>query len=207
MIWRKAGVGAGFFVAFLGCAAVLVTMTAAAAEPNLIVVLESWHNLEYAQEACSRAASRADMENITRVLNNASDYDLEYVKRYQEQFDGIWECKSVKDARELGRRLENSIIDQLAVNARCAGVSAYIEGDDKFDGKRNAAAMQAEERNDYWGLHVDYWPGSKVRGWWLFPKKARGTMENGRMISGEGTLSQIAEQVCIVVSGRGASVR
>jgi hypothetical protein len=82
----------------------------------------------------------------------------------------------------------------------------YIEGYDKFDGKFNAVAMQAEERNDYWGLMVDYAPGSKVYSWALFPT-ARSGRPNGRMISGEGAASQIAEQVCIVVTGRGASVR
>jgi hypothetical protein len=120
--------------------------------------------------------------------------------------DGIWECKSVKDRRELGRRLENNIMDQLAVNTRCSGVSAYIEGYDKFDGKFNAAAMQAEERGAFWSLMVDYAPGSKVHAWSLFPENAVGaTSSNGRLISGEGTVSQIAEQVCAVVTGQGTS--
>ena len=66
--------------------------------------------------------------------------------------------------------------------------------------------MQAEERNDYWDLMVDYAPGSQVYSWALFPT-ARSGRPNGRMISGEGAAFQIAEQVCIVVTGRGASVR
>jgi hypothetical protein len=123
---------------------------------------------------------------------------------------GCWivaaNAQLVEDPRELGRRLEDSIMDQFAVNTRCGGVAAYIEGYDKFDGKFNAVAMQAEERNDYWGLMVDYAPGSKVYSWALFPT-ARSGRPNGRMISGEGAASQIAEQVCIVVTGRGASVR
>jgi hypothetical protein len=93
----------------------------------------------------------------------------------------------------------NNIMDQLAVNTRCSSVSAYIEGYDKFDGKFNAAAMQAEEGSGYWSLMVDYAPGSKVHGWSLFPVNASGTTpSDGRLISGEGTVSQIAEQVCIV---------
>jgi hypothetical protein len=111
-----------------------------------------------------------------------------------------------QDTRELGRRLEDSIVDQFSVNTRCAGAAAYIEGYDKFDGKFNAVAMQAEELNDYWDLMVDYAPGSKVYRRALFPT-ARSGRPNGRMISGEGTVSQIAEQVCIVVTGHGASVR
>src|SRR5207244_12751352 len=56
------------------------------------------------------------------------DYDPEDVKFTKQQFDGISECKSVKDPRELGRRLEDSIMDQFAVNTRCGGVAAYIAG-------------------------------------------------------------------------------
>jgi hypothetical protein len=205
-MWKQAGVGACFLVVLVGCAAVLLTVTAATAEPKAIVVLSSLHNLDYAEAACSRLHSMADMKDITEVLNNASDYDPEDVKFNKQLFDGIWECKSVKDARELGRRLEDSIEDQFAVNTRCTGVAAYIEGYDKFDGKFNAVAMQVEERNDYWDLMVDYAPGSKVYSWALFPT-ARSGRPNGRMISGEGTVSQIAEQVCIVVTGHGASVR
>jgi hypothetical protein len=70
-------------------------------------------------------------------------------------------------------------------------VAAYIEGYDKFDGKFNAVAMQAEERNDYWGLMVDYAPGSKVYSWALFPT-ARSGRPNGRMISGEDAASQMS---------------
>ena len=98
-------------------------------------------------------------------------------------------------------------MDQLAVNVRCAGVSAYIEGYDKFDGKLNAAAMQAEERGAFWSLMVDYAPGSEVYGWSMFPENASGGAPNGHLISGKGTVSQIAEQVCIVVTGQGRRVR
>ena len=92
---------------------------AATAEPKAIVVLSSLHNLDYAEAACSRLRSMADIKDITQVLNNASDYDPEDVKVNKQEFDGISECKSVKDPRELGRRLEDSIMDQFAVNTRC----------------------------------------------------------------------------------------
>jgi hypothetical protein len=205
-MWKQAGVGAGSLLVLLGCAAVLLTVTAATAEPKAVLILSSLHDLDYAEAACSHLRSVADIKDLARVLNNASDYDPEDVKINKQLFDGISECKSVNDPRELGRRLENNIMDQLAVNRQCAGVSAYIEGYDQFDGEFNAVAMQAEERNDYWGLMVDYAPESKVYSWALFPT-ARGGRPNGRMVSGEGTVSQIAEQVCIIVTGQGASVR
>ena len=163
--------------------------------------MASIYNVDFAEASCSHLLKVVDVKNITRVLNNPSEFDPENVKSNKQLFDGISECQSVKDRRELGRRLENNIMDQLIVNARCAGVSAYIEGYDKFDGKFNAAAMQAEESGAFWSLMVDYKPGSEVHGWSLFPEGASGGTPNGRMISGAGTVSQIAEQVCIVVTG------
>lgn len=137
------------------------------------------------------------------VLAAPNDYNPDDVKFAKEMLDAVAECKSVRDPRELGRRLENQIMDLLAVNRDCKGVTAFLEGHDKYDGKFNEAATQAK-RNGYWSLMVDYVPGSKVYGWSLLPWKGE---QMGRMISGEGTVSQIAEQVCIVVNGQGAAVR
>jgi hypothetical protein len=205
-MWRQAGVGAGFVAALLGPVAYLLTETAATADEKPIVILASIHNVDFAEASCSYLLNVADVKNITRVLNNPSDFDPEDVKFNKQLADGIWECKSVKDRRELGRRLENNIMDQLAVNTRCSGVSAYIEGYDKFDGKFNAAAMQAEERGAFWSLMVDFVPGSKVHAWSLFPEYAvSATSPNARLISGDGTVAQIAEQVCTVVTGHGSS--
>jgi hypothetical protein len=205
-MWRLAGVGAGFVAVLLGPMAYWLTETAATAEEKPIVILASIHNVDFAEASCSYLLNVADVKNITRVLNNPSDFDPKDVKFNEQLANGIWECKSVKDRRELGRRLENNVMDQMAVNTRCSDVSAYIEGYDKFDGKFNADAMQAEERGAFWSLMVDYVPGSNVHGWSLFPENAVGaTSSNGRLISGEGTVSQIAEQVCAVVTGHGAS--
>jgi hypothetical protein len=78
-MWKQAGVGERVLVVLVGCAAVLLTINAATAEPKAIVVLSSLHNLDYAEVACSRLRSIADIKDITEVLNNASDYDPEDV--------------------------------------------------------------------------------------------------------------------------------
>ena len=200
-MWKQFGVRSGLLVILLSCVAVSLTRTAASAERKPIVILASIYNVDFAEATCSHLLTVVDVKNITRVLNNPSEFDPENVKTNKQLFDGISECQSVKDRRELGRRLENNIMDQLIVNTRCAGVFVYIEGYDKFDGKLNAAAMQAEKRGAFWNLMVDYAPGSEVYGWSLFPENANGGIPNGRMISGAGTVSQIAEQVCVVVTG------
>ena len=88
-MWKQAGVGERVLVVLVGCAAVLLTINAATAEPKAIVVLSSLHNLDYAEVACSRLRSIADIKDITEVLNNASDYDPEDVKFNKQEFDGI----------------------------------------------------------------------------------------------------------------------
>ena len=61
-MWKQAGVGERVLVVLVGCAAVLLTITAATAEPKAIVVLSSLHNLDYAEVACSRLRSIADLK-------------------------------------------------------------------------------------------------------------------------------------------------
>ena len=63
-MWRQAGIGERVPLVLGGCAAVLLTVTAATAEPNAIVVLSSLHNLEYAEAACSHLRSIADIKDI-----------------------------------------------------------------------------------------------------------------------------------------------
>jgi hypothetical protein len=162
-MWKQAGVSERVPLVLVGCAVVLLTISAATAEPKAIVVLSSLHHLDYAEAACGHLGIVADIKDITEVVNNASDYDPKDVKFNKQGYD-------------------------------------------KFNGKFNAMTMLAEERNNYWGLMVDYAPGSRAYSWALFPT-ARSGRPSGRMISGEGAAFQIAEQVCIVVTGRGTRVR
>jgi hypothetical protein len=68
------------------------------------------------------------------------------------------------------------------------------------DGKLN---VEANLRGDHWSLMVDYWPAVRAYAWVLFPpfRPARGS------VSGEDTPVRIADRVCTVVTGQGASVR
>src|SRR5205814_2900963 len=110
---------------------------------------------------------------------------------------------SVRDRRELGRHLENDVIDALAVEPLCGGVSVVRDPHPDFDGggfSQTSFAMKQERA--HWNLHFDYQPGSKVFGWTMFPNKA-GMKSNGAFVSGEGDPSKAAKQICIVAAGRG----
>ena len=70
-------------------------------------------------------------------------------------------------------------------------------------------ATDIEEHKDHWELLLDYIPGSKVHEWSIYPR-LHGIADEysiARMVSGEGSAAQIADQVCIVVTGQGATVR
>jgi len=71
----------------VGCAVVLLTISAATAQPKAIVVLSSLHHLDYADAACSHLGIVADIKDIAEVLNNASDYDPKDVKFNKQSYD------------------------------------------------------------------------------------------------------------------------
>jgi hypothetical protein len=170
--------------------AVLLPAAVAWAEP--IVIINSYHNLDYAREACDfqERVSQKLMPEDPDVLN------------------GIAECKLAGDGRNLGRRLENAVIDQLAINTRCPGVSIFRQNHPDYDGKNNFFELAEQEKQFHWDLFLDYNPGQKTHAWALFPKN--GPQSDAKMISGvlegQGTAVEIADQICIVVTKRGANI-
>src|SRR5438477_12077939 len=69
---------------------------------------------------------------------------------------GALECKSVRDRRELGRHLENDVINALAVEPLCGGVNVVRDPHPDFDGggfSQTNFAMKQERA--HWNLHLD----------------------------------------------------
>jgi hypothetical protein len=120
------------------------------------------------------------------------------------------EGKTVADTRELGRRLENELMDALAVEPLCGGITVIREPHSSWEQTAffefTAKSYPLQEQKAYLNLHLNYQPGSKVFGWDLFPYKA-GRKSAGRLVTGEGDASKAAKQICIVASGRGATIR
>lgn len=183
--------------------ALFATTNVAAAAPRSIVILRSAHDLDYAYNACEALLKFTDIDAVTRVVKGAPDSNPG-AKSNKQLLDGISECKSVSDPRELGRRLEENIVHEAAVMPLCTDVSVYIEGYEKYDGKLNETAIQAEQHKDYWLLLVDYTPGSQIYAWSLFPENMRlePSSPTGHLNLGEGTISQITTQICTAVARR-----
>src|SRR5262245_32307913 len=172
-----------FYIATL--AAALVS-GAASAGPQPIIIVISYHNLDYASSACSHTL------DVGQLMPND-----------QQIIGAALECKLVGDARVLGRRLENAVIDQMAINTRCQGVNVFRENHAGYDGKSNYWELEGTRANFHWRLFLDFVPGQKTHGWTLFPTK--GSASAGAMIAGEGAPHQIADQICTVATGRGAT--
>jgi hypothetical protein len=178
---------------------------AKAAEP--IVFIVSYHNLDYAKVACEHVFefepdARKAMRNAQRFKWQLSDDDT-----YKNVLAGAAECRSVRDPRELGRKLENELIDALAVNTRCGGVTVMRDPHPDYDrGSDTDEVRKVGQQSFHWDLHIDYNPGSKTYGWTLFPTDP-GPKMAGPFVSGEGDTAKNADQICVVVTKKGAVIR
>jgi hypothetical protein len=162
--------------------AMLASPVAALAEP-MIVIISSQHNLQYAGGVCS-----------SPLLNP----------------EGIAECKFVGDGRNLGRKFENEVRSGMATNPRGQGVDVFRQNHPDYDGKNNFDELADQMKQVHWTLFLEYNPGQTTHNWTLFPWTG-GDVSGGELVfsdivSGEGTVSQIADQICTVVTKRGANV-
>jgi hypothetical protein len=171
-----------------------------------IVFIVSYHNVDYAKVACDQMLLLEP--DSAKAARAAQKYGWgESSEGTKAVLAGAAECKTVRDTRELGRRLENELTDALAAEPVCAGITVIRDPHPDFDGVGVSQTNYAlKQQKAYWNLHLDYQPGSRVFGWTLFPNKA-GMKSDGNLVSGEGTASKAAKQICIVASGGGATIR
>lgn len=106
------------------------------------------------------------------------------------------------------------MVAQFAVTAQCRGVGITLLLDPMYDGDFNQAAVDLM-RKDHWSLHLDYAPVGEHYNWMLFAEppvlagdNSVSSIKSGgrRTAAGEGTVAQIAQQVCGAVTSRGVSV-
>jgi hypothetical protein len=116
-------------VAVLCCG---IAMSKAFAEPLVFIV--SYHNVDYAKTACDHVLSLEP--DAAKTVREFQKFGWGEVKddTTRNILAGAAECKSVRDMRELGRRLENELIDALAVEPVCAGVTMMRDPHPDFEG-------------------------------------------------------------------------
>jgi hypothetical protein len=196
-----------FSLSIPGAALVLASCLVRANATEPLVFIVSYHNVDYAKIVCDHVLSMEP--DAVKTVRDWQKYGWGEVtdETIKLTLAGASECKSVRDRRELGRRLENDVIDALAVEPLCGGVSVVRDPHPDFDGGGLSQGNYAmKQQKAHWDLHLDYQPGSKVLGWTMSPNKA-GTKPDGAFVSGEGDSTKAAKQICIVASGRGATIR
>jgi hypothetical protein len=177
-IWTEGGMGA------------LTGSIQAFAKAEPIIVFDSGYNRDWAVNACWPFRK----EVAPPEADPAAVYD----------------CQWAANTRGLGRELENDVRSKFAVTTRCKGVTVILpEFDNNFSYKQ-----VVDIQKPHWLLILYYQPGSKVYGWALFQVDSRGNLSSPaniltpyKVVKGEGTPAQIADEVCIVVTGQGATVQ
>jgi hypothetical protein len=169
-----------------------------------IVFVLSYHNLEYAKDACDHAIQIEP--DARRRLRNAEQYALQLTNEVFVAATGVLagasECRSVGDQRELGRRLENKLIDALRANSQCSGVTILQDSSSDYEkAGRLDRTKEMGQSSSYWELQIHFNPGSNIYGWNLvlnepLPKSTKAS------INGEGDTVKNADQICFVVTKR-----
>jgi hypothetical protein len=147
------------------------------------VRIASLHNLDYAKTACN------DIK-----LHPGADYSTPEARA---------QCASEIDDRALGRKLEMEVQNKMAIDPRCGGVTVVRGWHPQFDsgdGRYNTAYLNKER----WDLLLDFRPGSITHAWTITHWDGN---HMGASVDGVGTPEEIADAVCIAVSGRGARIR
>ena len=183
-------------VALIAIVASAVIVPVANAEP--IVFIVSYHNLDYAKTACDAylAGEPKAAETLRTFPGLDPDGDMKAIVA------GATECKSVRDTRVLGRRLENELTDALAVNTHCAGVTVIRDPHPGYDGRISQTNYEIRRQTPYWDLHLNYIPGAKTFDWALFPSNSGGPLVFGALLNGEGTVSKAATDICSLIAER-----
>jgi hypothetical protein len=167
--------------------AALFTVAIARAEP--IIVFDSGWNRDLAVSAC-----------------------LPFRKGVAQPGDDpatVFDCQTATNTRGLGTQLEYEVQNKFAVTARCKGVTVLLP---ELDGNFNFKGTPFSDiRKPHWQLVLYYYPGSKAYAWALFEADSLGHVADRdfrpyKMVKGEGTPAQIADEACIVVTGQGASI-
>jgi hypothetical protein len=122
---------------------------------------------------------------------------------------------SVSNPMAFGRELELAVQSRMVTNPRCAGVTIVPGWYEKYDsggwqGKAAERYLSAQQKDD-WGLLMQSGPGSEKAAWWLEPRtlwtqSAPDFYRTHPMVDG-GTPAQIAEDVCVAVTGQGAHIQ
>jgi len=87
--------------------------------------VSSWHNWDWTKNACDYVLrSEPDARQVVRSAQKLG-WPVDDISK--DVIAAADECRSVRDYRELGRRMESELLNALAVNPLCAGLTVIRE--------------------------------------------------------------------------------
>src|SRR2546423_337196 len=107
----------------VGAALLIASCLVRANAAETLVFIVSYHNVDYARTSCNYVLSMEP--DAVRAVRDSQKLGWGEVtdETTKQTLAGAAECRSVRDTRALGRRLENDLIDALAVEPLCGGIS------------------------------------------------------------------------------------
>jgi len=113
---------------------------------------------------------------------------------------GLLSVSSQATGDNLGENLRTKL--GLEWRPRCQGVEVFRQNHPAYDDKDNLNELADQMKQVHWTLFLEYNPGQTIHNWTLFPwtggNEFGGELVKGGMVSGEGSVSRIADQICIV---------
>jgi hypothetical protein len=183
-----AATGVGRLAAAL--ALLLAVSACSKGDPELVVVLQAWRNADHTDQVCQRARTW-QQQNRNRI----AEAGCEAVMGCQEMTPLITRCEA--DPMGELRAFEDALLAQAAAEAKCKGVRLV-----RLDDRNNSdPTMRAVLDKPHWQLSLDFQPGDPSQRWWMTDHASRATFPRG-----EGNPKQIADDICAIVSERGAKL-
>lgn len=159
------------------------------AEPEQVVVLDSWFNVDHAKAWCRQATTwyKSDRGLIAQL-------GCEAVTSCPELMPVVQACQ-LNDAAVEVHDFEDRMMTYFASDPRCAPIHVV-----RYAGPNSDNSGYKKFAEAHWTLFLDYRPGARKQNWDLQKGLTNSSMK------GEGDPLEIAGRVCSIVTARGAKV-
>jgi len=156
-----------------------------------IIIFDDWWSVDYAKGLCNEAKHWMDS-----IGDGHRAARCEKVANCTFYLPILNACNEGDIARQVHSH-DDEVTSRMAGNPQCAGISiAQYDGPKTSMGKAISDAM----KTPHWTLSFDYTPGAKTQKWDMIHSIT------SAYAKGEGDPKEIATNVCVAATGRGANI-
>ena len=174
--------------------AISLAVDASAKEP--VLMLNEPRDITTAEYSCRWAEGEIKSDQYLIKAFRCGDSDL-----CQRAIDINAVCKVRGPLTEVGE-FHSKLLAQFASNTQCSiEIMRLTEGKSLSESQND---LEAFRRAD-WELNLSFIPGKPIQEWALWPHQSGKIIANG-MLQGEGDPTQIARDVCNIMTHSGAKI-